>query len=130
MKKRLLFITVAIICFITSHYLVKGQTYLYEDFEEGDFRRYNSRFSAENFNKNLEIVKKGKEIATAKSVTPSQIALAWVISKGDDVFPIPGTKRIKYLKENIEAITVNWKITKLSSWIIYTIWSQRKGIKR
>jgi len=77
-----------------------------EDFEEGDFRRHNPRFSAENFDKNLEIVNEVEEIAGSKSATPSQIALAWVVSKGDDLFPIPGTKRIKYLKENIEATSV------------------------
>ena len=77
-----------------------------EDFEENDFRRYNPRFSAENFNKNLEILNVVEEIAKSKSVTPSQIALAWVISKGDDMFPIPGTKRINYLKENITAIDI------------------------
>lgn len=77
-----------------------------EDFEENDFRRYNPRFSAENFNKNLEILNVVEVIAKSKSVTPSQIALAWVISKGDDMFPIPGTKRINYLKENITAIDI------------------------
>ncbi len=76
------------------------------DFEEGDFRSYNPRFSEENFNKNLEIVKKVEEIAKSKSVTPAQIALAWVISKGNDMFPLTGTKRIKYLKENIESINI------------------------
>ncbi|MDX1959294.1 MAG: aldo/keto reductase [Leptospiraceae bacterium] len=76
------------------------------DFEEGDFRRYNPRFKGENFNKNLEIVKSVEEIAKAKSVTPSQIALAWVVSKGVDMFPIPGTKRIKYLEENIKALDI------------------------
>jgi aryl-alcohol dehydrogenase-like predicted oxidoreductase len=80
-----------------------------EDFEEGDFRRFNPRFSAENFSKNLEIVKKVKEIAKSKSVTTSQIALAWVISKGKDVFPIPGTKKIQYLQENIDAISIQLK---------------------
>lgn len=80
-----------------------------EDFEENDFRRYNPRFSAENFDKNLEIVKIVEEIAKSKSVTPSQIALAWVISKGDDMFPIPGTKRINYLKENITAIDIKFE---------------------
>ncbi len=78
-----------------------------EDFESGDFRRYNPRFSGENFNKNLEILNKVEEIAKIKSVTPSQIALAWVLSKGDDMFPIPGTKRIKYLDENIEATKIS-----------------------
>jgi len=52
-------------------------------------------------------LKKVEVIAKSKSATPSQIALAWVISKGDDVFPIPGTKRIKYLKENIKAMTIS-----------------------
>ncbi|MCA0390151.1 MAG: aldo/keto reductase [Bacteroidetes bacterium] len=78
-----------------------------DDFEAGDFRRYNPRFSAENFSKNLEILEKVEEIAKSKSVTPSQIALAWVLSKGDDMFPIPGTKRIKYLDENIEATKIS-----------------------
>ncbi len=76
------------------------------DFEEGDFRKFNPRFSGENFKKNLEIVSRVEEIAKSKSVTPSQIALAWVLSKGNDVFPIPGTKRIKYLQENIEAVNI------------------------
>ena len=79
------------------------------DFEEGDFRRRNPRFNKENFNKNLEIVKKVEEIAKSKSVTPAQIALAWIISKGDDMFPIPGTKRIKYLKENIESVNIKFE---------------------
>ncbi len=77
-----------------------------EDFEEGDFRRNNPRFSKDNFDKNLDIVERVEEIATSKSASPSQIALAWVLSKGDDLFPIPGTKRLKYLKENIEATKV------------------------
>ncbi len=84
-----------------------------EDFEEGDFRRYNPRFSAENFSKNLEIVKTVEEIAKSKSATPAQIALAWVISRGDDVFPIPGTKRIKFLQENIEAISISLDKTEI-----------------
>jgi aryl-alcohol dehydrogenase-like predicted oxidoreductase len=77
-----------------------------KDFEEGDFRKNNPRFSKENFNKNLEIVKKVEEIAQLKSVTPAQIALSWVFSKGNDIFPLTGTKRIKYLKENIESINI------------------------
>ncbi|MEI6280987.1 MAG: aldo/keto reductase [bacterium] len=76
------------------------------DFEEGDFRRDNPRFSDENIAKNLEIVTKVEELAKAKSVTPAQIALAWVLSKGNDVFPLTGTKRIKYLQENIESMNI------------------------
>jgi aryl-alcohol dehydrogenase-like predicted oxidoreductase len=79
------------------------------DLEEGDFRRRNPRFIEENFDKNLAIVKKAEEIAKFKSVTPAQIALAWVLSKGDDMFPIPGTKRIKYLKENIESMNIKFE---------------------
>ncbi|MBK6680204.1 MAG: aldo/keto reductase [Ignavibacteriales bacterium] len=78
-----------------------------DDFEAGDFRRYNPRFSGENFSKNLEILGKVEDFAKSKSVTPSQIALSWVVSKGNDMFPIPGTKRIKYLDENIEATTIS-----------------------
>jgi len=80
-----------------------------DDFEEGDFRRYNPRFNKKNFNKNLEIVKKVEEIAKLKSATTAQIALAWVLSKGDDIFPLTGTKRIKYLKENIESINIKFE---------------------
>lgn len=79
-----------------------------EDFEEGDFRRINPRFNEENFNKNLKIVEKVEEIANIKSVTPAQVALAWVLSKGEDLFPLTGTKRIEYLKENIEAINISF----------------------
>ncbi len=79
------------------------------DFEEGDFRRHNPRFSEENFAKNLDILKKVEEMAKSKSVTPSQIALAWVLSKGSDMFPIPGTKKIKYLKENIESTNIKFE---------------------
>ena len=77
-----------------------------DDFKEGDFRTINPRFSKENFENNIKIVEKVEEIAKLKSVTPAQIALAWVISKGDDIFPLTGTKRIKYLQENIESINV------------------------
>jgi aryl-alcohol dehydrogenase-like predicted oxidoreductase len=74
-----------------------------DDFEEDDFRKDNPRFNGENFKKNLEIVKIVEEMAKSKSATPAQIALAWVFSKGDDVFPLTGTKRIGFLKENIES---------------------------
>lgn len=79
-----------------------------KDFTEGDFRSGNPRFSKGNFKKNLEIVKKVEELAKVKSVTPAQIALAWVLSKGDDVFPLTGTKRIPYLKENMESIAIQF----------------------
>jgi aryl-alcohol dehydrogenase-like predicted oxidoreductase len=85
------------------------------DFEEGDFRRDNPRFSNENFAKNLEIVTKVENMAKSKSVTPAQIALAWVMSKGADVFPLTGTKTIKYLKENIESIHIQLDIDEISA---------------
>jgi aryl-alcohol dehydrogenase-like predicted oxidoreductase len=77
-----------------------------DDFEEGDFRRTNPRFTGENFQKNLSIVHKLQELADTKGLTPSQLALAWVLAKGDDIVPIPGTKRRKYLEENIGAADI------------------------
>jgi aryl-alcohol dehydrogenase-like predicted oxidoreductase len=74
-----------------------------DDFEEGDFRRYHPRFQGENFEKNLELVARVKEIADEKGVTAGQLALAWVLSRGEDVVPIPGTTKIKNLEENIAA---------------------------
>ena len=77
-----------------------------EDVEPTDYRRFSPRFQGENFNKNLELVKQIEKMALEKSCTPSQIALAWVLSKGDYIFPIPGTKRIKFLEENAAAINI------------------------
>ncbi len=78
-----------------------------DDFEEGDFRRHNPRFQGENFDKNLELVERVKEIADEKGATAGQLAIAWVMAQGDDVVPIPGTKRVKYLEENVEAIEID-----------------------
>ncbi|MGN6093622.1 MAG: aldo/keto reductase [Luteibacter jiangsuensis] len=77
-----------------------------EDFAEDDYRRVNPRFTGENFAKNLAIVDKVKKFAADKGCTPGQLALAWVIAKGDDIVPIPGTKRVKYLEENAGAVDV------------------------
>jgi len=74
-----------------------------DDFEEGDFRRNHPRFSGENFSRNLDLVARVQEISTEKGCTPGQLALAWVMSRGDDVVPIPGTKRRTYLEENAGA---------------------------
>jgi aryl-alcohol dehydrogenase-like predicted oxidoreductase len=74
-----------------------------DDLEADDFRRHNPRFQGENFAKNLELVDKVNELATAKGVTASQVALAWLLAKGDSVVPIPGTKRVRYLEENAAA---------------------------
>jgi aryl-alcohol dehydrogenase-like predicted oxidoreductase len=83
-----------------------GQFKKFEDFEEGDYRRMSPRFQGENFNKNLELVKKIELLAREKHCTPSQLALAWVLAQGDFLFPIPGTKKVKYVEENIEAANI------------------------
>ena len=77
-----------------------------DDFAEDDYRRLNPRFMGENFDRNLAIVEKVKQFAAARGCTPGQLALAWVIAKGDDIIPIPGTKRRKYLEENAAAVDV------------------------
>ncbi|RYP15869.1 hypothetical protein DL765_005445 [Monosporascus sp. GIB2] len=77
-----------------------------DDFGEGDIRRFYPRFSRENFPKNMELVGAIKELATKKGVTVGQVALAWLLSQGDDIFPIPGTITYKYIEENFEAMHV------------------------
>jgi len=74
--------------------------------EENDFRRHNDRFSGDNLDANVALVEKVESLAAAKEVTPGQLALAWVHAQGDDVFPIPGTKRRTYLEENAAAFEV------------------------
>jgi aryl-alcohol dehydrogenase-like predicted oxidoreductase len=77
-----------------------------DDFAPDDFRRRSPRFQGENFAKNLELVEQVKAIADEKGSTAGQLALAWLLAQGDDIVPIPGTKRRKYLDENIGAATV------------------------
>jgi aryl-alcohol dehydrogenase-like predicted oxidoreductase len=77
-----------------------------EDFAADDFRRNQPRFQGENFYKNLQLVERVKEIAISKGATPSQFALAWLLSQGDDIVPIPGTKRRAYLEENVGAVNI------------------------
>lgn len=84
-----------------------GQFKKFEDLPEDDYRRFSPRFQGENFNKNLKLVKQIEIIANEKGCTPSQLAIAWVLSQGEDIIPIPGTKRTKYLDDNLEAIKVN-----------------------
>ncbi len=78
-----------------------------EDFSEDDFRRYNPRFEEENFKRNLELLGRVRELASRHDCTPGQLALAWVLHQGDDVVPIPGTKRRRYLEENVAASEVS-----------------------
>jgi len=77
-----------------------------EDFEPGDYRRVSPRFQGENFTRNLELVEKVKQLASESGVTASQLALAWVLAQGEDIVPIPGTKRRKYIEENAAAVDV------------------------
>ena len=77
-----------------------------DDFAPDDFRRIQPRFQGENFYKNLQLVEQVKEIATQKGVTPGQLALSWLLAQGDDIVPIPGTKRRAYLEENVAAVNI------------------------
>lgn len=81
-----------------------GQIKRFEDLAPDDWRRNSPRFQGENFDRNLALVKKVEEMAAKKGVTASQLALAWVLARGEDIVPIPGTKRTKYLEENVRAV--------------------------
>ena len=83
-----------------------GQFQKFEDLPEGDYRRNSPRFQGENFDKNLELVEKVREIAQEKNIAPSQLAISWLLHRGEDIVPIPGTKRRKYLEENAAAVDV------------------------
>ncbi len=83
-----------------------GQIKRYEDFAADDQRRNHPRFQGENFTRNLELVRRISEIAARKHCTPGQLALAWVLAQGDDIVPIPGTRRSRNLDENIGALAV------------------------
>lgn len=84
-----------------------GRFKKYEDLPEDDYRRQHPRFAGENFGKNLHLVKVVEEIAREKGATASQIGLAWLLAQGEDIVPIPGTKRRKYLEENLHALDVS-----------------------
>ena len=84
-----------------------GQIKKESDFDASDYRRFSPRFQGENFQKNLDLVTALENLAAKKSCTASQLALAWVMAQGDHIFPIPGTKRIKYLDENVGALNVS-----------------------
>jgi aryl-alcohol dehydrogenase-like predicted oxidoreductase len=85
---------------------LSGEIKSLDDLEPDDYRRYSPRFQGENFDKNLALVRRVTELASEKGVTPSQLALAWVLNRGEDVVPIPGTKRRRYLDENVAAVDV------------------------
>jgi aryl-alcohol dehydrogenase-like predicted oxidoreductase len=80
-----------------------------DDLPVNDWRRNHPRFQGENFKKNLDLVQRVQQIAREKGVKPSQLALAWVLSRGEDIVPIPGTKHVSYLEENVEAVKIQLK---------------------
>jgi len=83
-----------------------GQIKRFEDLAADDYRRFSPRFQGENFQKNLDLVRRVEEIAAEKKCKPSQLALAWVLAQGEDIVPIPGTKHRRYLEENVAALDV------------------------
>ena len=85
---------------------LSGEIKKFEDLAADDWRRTTPRFQGENFDKNLRLVEKLEEIAKEKNVTASQLALAWVLAQGQDIVPIPGTKRVKYLEQNAAAAAI------------------------
>jgi aryl-alcohol dehydrogenase-like predicted oxidoreductase len=85
---------------------LSGQIKSIDDLDQHDFRRRGPRFSGENFQKNLDLVEQVEKIATEKGISAGQLALAWVLAQGDDIVPIPGTKRRSYLEENVGAADV------------------------
>jgi aryl-alcohol dehydrogenase-like predicted oxidoreductase len=86
-----------------------------DDFGEDDFRRNHPRFTGENFARNLELVERVRDLVERNGATPSQLAIAWVLAKGDDVVPIPGTKRRRYLEENLGALEVELTLDDLAA---------------
>jgi aryl-alcohol dehydrogenase-like predicted oxidoreductase len=86
-----------------------------DDLAADDYRRNSPRFQGENFDKNLQLVERVKEIASSKGVTPGQLALAWLLAKSDEIVPIPGTKRRVYLEENVVATEIELSPSELQS---------------
>ena len=84
-----------------------GQFKSPDDFPDDDFRKFHPRFQGENFEKNIQLVREVEAMAREKGCTTAQLALAWVLAQGDDIVPIPGTKRVRYLDENIGALDIN-----------------------
>jgi len=94
---------------------LSGQIRRYEDLAPDDWRRSNPRFQGENLTKNLELVARIAELAQAKKRTSSQLALAWVLAQGEDIVPIPGTKRVRYLEENAAAAAITLSAAELEA---------------
>jgi aryl-alcohol dehydrogenase-like predicted oxidoreductase len=86
-----------------GHGFLTGTIRSEDDFDPDDFRATNPRFTGENFQRNLAIADQVQQIATDAGATPAQVALAWLLTKGEDIAPIPGTKRVSRLEENVAA---------------------------
>jgi aryl-alcohol dehydrogenase-like predicted oxidoreductase len=95
--------------------MLSGKIQSVEDLDPDDFRRQHPRFQGENFNRNLNLVQRVNELAAEKGVTPAQLALAWVLHRGNDIVPIPGTKRVRYLEENVAALGVQLNEAEIES---------------
>jgi aryl-alcohol dehydrogenase-like predicted oxidoreductase len=93
---------------------LSGQIKSLDDLATDDYRRRSPRLQGENFNKNLQLVERVQQMAAEKQVTPSQLALAWLLAQGQDVVPIPGTKRRQYLEENAAAVDVTLTLEELA----------------
>ena len=85
---------------------LSGRIKTVDDLEPDDYRRSNPRFKGENFQKNLNVVKRIEELAKKRGTTPAQLAIAWVLSRGEDIVPIPGSRRIPHLEENVAAVDI------------------------
>jgi aryl-alcohol dehydrogenase-like predicted oxidoreductase len=93
---------------------LSGRIRSVDDLDPDDFRRNHPRFRGGNFERNLELVARVHEIAGAKGVSSGQLALAWVLHQGDDIVPIPGTKHVRYLEENVGAVDVGLSVGDLA----------------
>ncbi|QSO46880.1 aldo/keto reductase [Alicyclobacillus mengziensis] len=91
-----------------------GRFKSFEDLPEDDYRRNSPRFQGENFNRNLELVQLIEAMAREKGCSPAQLALAWLLHQGEDIVPIPGTKQVRYLEENIDALSVTFNAEDLA----------------
>ena len=90
-----------------------GQVKTFDDLDANDWRRVSPRFQGENFGRNLDLVAQVQEMADAKNCTPAQLAIAWLLQQGDDIVPIPGTKRVSYLLDNLGALDVKLTMAEL-----------------
>jgi aryl-alcohol dehydrogenase-like predicted oxidoreductase len=93
--------------------LLAGQIKNVDQFEASDYRRNDPRYQGDNFSKNLKIVKEVRHLARRYDASPAQVALAWLLQKGQDIVPIPGTKKVKYLEENVEALELELSVEDL-----------------